>query len=132
MGISSEFARYGATLKNVQWAVSAMIDGAAVFSLWRHRMTFESDGSWTYRDTLSRWAGNTRGNRLFAEHLGAAIAGELPIRLVMATTDNVALIESGGDGSKGNNTFQAKPDRIGRVTLFDGDAFEIFFPRPGQ
>lgn len=128
MGISAEFATYNATLVNIQWAVSALTDAELVVSLWSHRMTTQPDGSWIYRDFLGRWSGN--GNKLFAEHLRVAIADSRPVRLVMARTDNVALIEGGGDGSKAKNTFKARPERIGRIVDFDGDNFTIHFAAP--
>jgi len=49
--------------------------------------------------------------------------------VVVSRTDNVDLIESGGDGSKAKNVFKARPEWIGRVTSFDGDNFEIRFER---
>ena len=128
MGISAEFASYNAKLVNIQWAVSALTESELVPSLWAHRMKTQPDGTWIYRDHLGRWSGN--GNRLLAEHLRIAIAEERPIRLVMSRTDNVALIEGGGDGSKAKNTFKARPERIGKVTEFDGDNFVIFFGKP--
>ncbi|NDK37332.1 hypothetical protein DT603_00535 [Pseudoxanthomonas gei] len=80
-----------------------------------------------YRDLLSRWTGN--GNRLFAKHLELVFADQRPVRLVIAKTDNVALIEGGGDGSKAKNTFKARPEWIGRVTDFDGNNFTIKFDK---
>ena len=128
MGISAEFASYKAKLVNVQWAVSALTDSELVMSLWSHRMKTKPDGTWIYQDNLGRWSGN--GSKLLAEHLRLAIAEERPVRLVMARTDNVPLIEGGGDASKAKNTFKARPERIGRVAEFDGDAFTIVFDRP--
>jgi hypothetical protein len=129
MGIVAEFARYKAKLANPNWAVSAITDTEAVFSLWRHRMKVE-DGHWVYRDFIGRWSGH--GNRLFAEHLATAMRGSLPVRLVLATTDNTQLVESGGDASKGRNTFVAKPEWVGNVSSFDGDQFRIDFYRQTQ
>ena len=45
-------------------------------------------------------------------------------------TDNVALIEGGGDGSKARSTFKAHSERIGRLVEFDGDVFVIAFELP--
>ncbi|WP_162347904.1 hypothetical protein [Pseudoxanthomonas gei] len=126
MGITSEFARYGAKLVNHQWAVSALTDDEWVASLWFHRISSE-EGQLVYRDLLSRWTGN--GNRLFAKHLELVFADQRPVRLVIAKTDNVALIEGGGDGSKAKNTFKARPEWIGRVTDFDGNNFTIKFDK---
>lgn len=71
------------------------------------------------------------GNRLFAEHLAIAMSDQRPVRLVIAKTDDVDLIESGGDGSKAKKTFKARPEWVGRVTAFDGDRFTIAFNRTG-
>lgn len=124
MGITAEFARLGARLVNPQWAVSAMTSTEMVASLWFHRMKSEG-GALVYRDYLGRWSGH--GNRLFGEHLAIALTDQRPVRWVMAKTDDVELIESGGDGSKARNTFKARPEWIGRVEKFDGDNFVIVF-----
>ena len=128
MGITEAFATYKAKLVNVQWAVSSLTESELIVSLWKHRMKPQSDGTWIYQDYLGRWSGH--GNALFGAHLRVAIAEGRPVRLVMATADTVALIEGGGDGSKANNTFKARPERIGRVTEFDGNNFTIVFARP--
>lgn len=124
MGITSEFARLGARLVNNQWAVSSLTATEFVASLWFHRMKTEG-GRLVYRDYLGRWSGH--GNKLFREHLALAFAEQRPVRLVMAKTDNVELIEGGGDGSKARNTFKARPEWVGRVTQFDGDRFTVEF-----
>lgn len=126
MGIVAEFARYKATLVNQNYAVSAVQDGQLIVSLWQHRIKIE-DGGWVYRDFVGRWSGH--GNTLFRKHLEQAIAEKLPVRVVVARTDNIALIESGCDGSKAKNVFKARPEWVGRATDFDGDNFEIRFER---
>lgn len=128
MGIVDEFARYGAKLVNPQWAVSALTESEFVASLWHHRLKAES-GQWIYSDHLSRWSGH--GNALFRTHLETALADGRPVRIVVATTNNVALIEAGGDGSKAKNRFKARPDWVGKVASFDGDSFTIVFDRQG-
>lgn len=126
MGITAEFAKLGARLVNNQWAVSALTANEMVASLWFHRLKTEG-GQLVYRDYLGRWSGH--GNRLFAEHLRIAMADQRPVRLVIAKTEDVDLIESGGDGSKAKKTFKARPEWVGRVTDFDGDRFMIAFDR---
>lgn len=126
MGIVAEFARYKATLINHFWAVSALTDTEMVASLWEHRIKVVGH-QWVYEDHLSRWSGN--GNKLMGQHLATALAEGRPVRIVKATTDNIALIEGGGDGSKANNAFKARPEWIGKVTAFDGDSFTIVFDR---
>ena len=126
MGISTEFAKLGARLVNNQWAVSALTGTEMVASLWFHRLKSEN-GQLVYRDYLGRWSGH--GNRLFAQHLEVAKSDQRPVRLVIARTDDVALIESGGDGSKAKKTFKARPEWVGRVTDYDGDRFTIAFDK---
>lgn len=126
MGITAEFSRLGARLVNHQWAVSALTPTEMVASLWFHRLKAE-DGQLVYRDYLGRWSGH--GNRLFAEHLRIALADQRPVRLVIARTDDVELIESGVDGSKARKTFRARPEWVGRVKEFDGDRFVIAFDK---
>jgi len=128
MGIVAEFARYKAKLANHFWAVSALTDTELVASLWEHRIKVVG-GQWVYQDQLSRWTGN--GSKLMGEHLAQAMAEGRPVRIVKATTDNVPLIENGGDGSKANNTFKARPEWVGKVTAFDGDNFTIVFDKVG-
>lgn len=126
MGISAEFAKLGARLVNNQWAVSALTGTELVASLWFHRLKSEN-GQLIYRDYLGRWSGH--GNRLFAQHLEVAKSDQRPVRLVIARTDDVALIEAGGDGSKAKKTFKARPEWVGRVTDYDGDRFTIAFDK---
>lgn len=126
MGIVAEFARYRATLRNRFYDISAEVGSDTVLSLWRHRVSAEG-GRWIYRDHLSRW--NGFGKEQFARHLRTAFDEERTIRIVVATTDNVGLVESGGDASTANNTFKARPDWVGRVEAFDGDQFRIGFDR---
>lgn len=124
MGITAEFARYGARLTNPQWAVSALTADEMIASLWFHRMKSE-DGKLVYRDYLQRWSGH--GNRLFGQHLAIAQQEKRRVRLVMARTDDVALVESGGSASSARNTFSARPEWIGHVEQFDGNRFTIVF-----
>ncbi len=97
MGITAEFAKLGARLVNNQWAVSALTGSEMVASLWFHRLKTE-DAQLVYRDYLGRWSGH--GNRLFGQHLAVAKSDQRPVRLVIAKTEDVAIIESGGDGSR--------------------------------
>lgn len=127
--LSESFAEYGAKLINPQWAVSAIAeDGALVMSCWAHYFK-RGDGGLRYEDILSRWSGNTAGNKLCKQHLEDAFNNKLPVRLVIATAEDIELVDSGKDASKLKKTFHARPDMIGRVTHFDGDKFIIDFQR---
>jgi hypothetical protein len=129
--LTDAFARYGAKLKNRNWAVSAVApDGSIVISCWGHYFKQVKNGVWPYVDTLSRWQGtNANGNKLLREHLERAVAEQTTIRLVLAQTDDKAGVDRGEDASKFNNTFGAREDVAGKVTLFDGDKFVIEFRR---
>ena len=126
MLISEAFRQYGATLKNIQWSVSAFNDdGELVLSLWSHYFSPAEKGTVIYRDNVSRWSGN--GNSAFREHLPIAYEENRVVRVVIAKTQNPAVIEGGGAGANLGNTFSIKKDWIGKVTVWDGDNFEIEF-----
>jgi hypothetical protein len=83
-----------------------------------------------YVDSLSRWNGsNVAGNNLLRTHLEQAVAKNLDVRLVIATTNDEAAVDRGDDASKLSNTFGVRADLVGKVTLFDGDKFVIEFRR---
>ena len=127
LSLTSAFRRYGATLTNPQWAVSAInSDGELVVSCWRHYLKGKQ-GKLFYVDRLSRWAGNTAGNNLLREHLERAIEENLPVRLVIARTESTDVIDSGADASQVAKSFGVREDLIGRVVRFDGDQFEFEF-----
>lgn len=122
-GIEKAFASYGADLVNRNWAVSSIIDGAAVMSLWAHK--FEK--GMVYKDQLSRWPG--LGNNLFRKHLQQVVDEKLPIRLVIATSSNPDAVDRGEDASKFKNTFAVRPELVGQLEHFDGDKFQIRFSK---
>ena len=125
MGIEREFGRYGATLVNRAWAVSALTDEPRelVVSIWRHNIT-SVDGRWVYRDSLARWQGP--GKNLLKEHLGLALRDKLPLRAVVSTQENRDDYHA-GRAKNPRNTFQAAPEWVGRVDQLDGDAFVLVF-----
>ena len=100
--------------------------GELVVSCWTHYLN-PLGGKLVYSDRLSRWDGNIPGNNLMRKHLEEAVAKDLPIRLVKATTSDIKLVDSGGDASKAKNTFSVRDELVGRVTMFDGDEFVIEF-----
>jgi len=71
MGIKDSFAKYGATLKNVNWSVSAENDaGELVVSLWNQFFSKPENGRIKYIDNVSRWSGH--GNAEFRERIAKA------------------------------------------------------------
>lgn len=120
-GIVKGFDSYGASLTNRMWAVSSMIEGAAVMSLWAHKFK----KGMVYEDKLSRWSG--AGNNLFRKHLQLVVDEKLPVKLVIATSPNPAAVDRGEDASDFDNKFTVRPELIGEVVFFDGDEFHIAF-----
>lgn len=127
MLFSEAFARYGAKLRNIQWAVSTIHDGQLIVSCWQHLFKSGEAGELAYEDRLSRFSG--AGNNLLREHLEQAVAENLPVRAVIATTSDRNAINKGKDASKLKNTFSVRKDWIGQVDEFDGDFFRITFKK---
>lgn len=130
MGIEREFGRYGAKLVNRVWAVSALTDDPPqlVVSIWQHNID-AADGRWVYDDSLARWQG--AGKNLLKEHLTIAFRDRLPLRAIVATQHNRAEVLA-APGKQPRNTFQARPDWVGRVELLDGDHFVLIFEHAGE
>jgi hypothetical protein len=122
-GIEKGFAHYGAKLTNRMWAVSAELDDAVVLSLWQHKFK----KGLVYEDNLGRWSG--LGNTQFRKHLQLAFDRNLPIRLVIASTDNPAGVDRGEDASAFDNTFYVRPELVGKVETLVGDDFTIRFTK---
>jgi len=122
------FTKYGAKLANPQWAVSAIAaDESVVISCWYHYFVKAPSGTMRYDDKLSRWKGNELGNNLLRSHLRLAQEKVLPIRLIIARTEDTARVDLGLDASKGKNKFTPRPDVVGKLIEFDGDRFVIDF-----
>jgi hypothetical protein len=125
MKISEAFAKYGASLKNVNWSVSAENEsGELVLSLWQHY--FQPEGSAIkYVDHVSRWSGH--GNTELRTKIDKAFQVNQAVRCVIAKTNNEKAVDRGEDASQFKNTFHVKEDWFGKVTLWDGDNFVIKF-----
>jgi hypothetical protein len=125
MGIADCFAKYGATLKNVNWSVSAEnSQGELVVSLWQQFFKGQS-GVMKYTDRVSRWSGH--GNIEFSKRIAKAYDTNQPVRVVIARADDEEAIRKGQDASKVKKKFHIKKDWLGKVTVWDGDQFEIEF-----
>jgi hypothetical protein len=125
MGIEREFGRYGAKLVNRMWAVSALTDDPRqlVVSIWSHNID-ATDGRCVYDDSLAHWQG--AGKNLLKEHLAIAFRDGLPLRAVVATQHNRAEVLTTPD-KQPRNTFQARPDWVGRVESLEVDHFVLVF-----
>ena len=127
LNFTEAFAKYGATLANPQWAVSAIAnDGSLVMSCWEHYIKKHGD-CLRYEDTLSRWSGNAAGNNLLRTHLTQAFNEKLPVRLLIASTTETDAVDYGHDASKVKKKFHIRPEIIGEIVSFDGDSFVIDF-----
>ena len=126
LGLKEAFARYGATLRNVQWSVSAWApDGSLVLSLWAHHYRKGPGGSAEYFGSASRWSGP--GNKEFRENLARALKDNSRIRLVISSTEHTDHVDSGGDASKVKKDFHVREDLVGQVVDYDGDSYVIRF-----
>lgn len=130
LGFVEAFAKFGAKPVNPMWAVSAIADdGALVISCWSHHCKSGGKGVLLYSDCLSRWGGNELGCNLLKAHLGQAVAGSLPVRMVVATTPETEAVDQGRDASKVKKTFHIREEVVGSVVSFDGDNYVIEFRR---
>jgi hypothetical protein len=129
LGIRDAFAQYGATLKNVQWSVSAWApDGSLVVSMWEHhRRRGTPPGTLVFEGSVNRWRGP--GNVEFRENIDKAFSAGATVRLVIARTHDIAHVESGEDASKVKKEFFRKEDVVGRITEWDGDRYAISFTK---
>jgi len=130
LGLKDAFAKYGATLRNVQWSVSAWIpDGSLVLSLWAHHYRKGPGGSAEYFGSASRWSGP--GNQEFRENLARAFREKARVRLVISSTEETGHVESGDDASKVKKAFHVREDLVGQVVEYDGNNYVIRFTLAG-
>jgi hypothetical protein len=126
LGLKDAFAKYGATLRNVQWSVSAWApDGSLVLSLWAHHYRKGPDRSAEYSGRASRWSGP--GNQEFRENLAIAFKEKSRVRLVISSTEETGHVESGGDASKVKKDFHVREDLVGEVVEYDGEQYVVRF-----
>ena len=129
IGISEAFRKYGATLKNVQWSVSAWNEhGELVVSLWEHHRVKDAPaGTLTFSDQFGRWSGP--GNNEFRANVRLAYERRSPVRLVIARASNPDRVQAGEDASKIPKTFASRPDLVGQVIAAGADGYVIEFRR---
>lgn len=128
LGLKDAFARYGATLVNAQWSVSAWApDGSLVVSLWTHHSRPGPKRTLEFADRLGRWTGP--GNTEFRRNVERAYRELTDVRLVMARTDEVRHVEDGQDASKVKKDFVVRDDLVGKVVAFDGESYVFRFEK---
>jgi hypothetical protein len=126
LGIVEAFGRYGATLRNPQWSVSAWApDGSLVVSLWDHHYRKGPPGTMEFTGAFSRWTGH--GNTEFRENVHKAFSDKATVRLVIVKTDEVARVEGGEDASTIKKEFFLRDDLVGCVSELSGDQYVFQF-----
>ena len=128
LGITEAFAKYGATLRNVQWSVSAWApDGSLVVSLWAHHYRKGANGTVEYADSTERWSGP--GKNEFQANVLKAFAEHSTVRLVVVRTLETARVQSGENANQIAKDFDVKSDQVGEVAYFDGNNYVFSFRR---
>ena len=128
------FSKYGATLNNQKWSVSAFgSDGCLVVSLWQDSIKPGTEkGTLVYRDTLSLWKGNDAGRNELRSHLNTLKNTGSRIKLVIAhplSANDASLVGKVSDESKIKKTFSIRKDVLGTLKKFDDDFLCIEFGR---
>lgn len=104
LGLTAAFAKYGASLLNPQWSVTAWApDGSLVVSLWDHHYRKGAPGTMEFAGSANRWSGH--GNREFRENVAKAFAAHSQIRLVIVKTDEIARVAAGEDAGRVRKEF---------------------------
>ena len=128
LGIKEAFSRYGATLRNVQWSVSAWTpDGTLVVSLWDHHRRKGLAGTLEFAASASRWKGP--GNSEFRENVTKAFELGSMVCLVIVRTEDVARVEAGEDASNIKKVFSVRQDLIGKVIEWDSENYAFRFTK---
>lgn len=124
MRMTEAFRRYGVELTNPQWTSSAVSDNPrqVIVSLWRHN--FSPDMT-RYTTGTSHWKG--AGKPIFYRHLRLAMEEGLPLRVVVATSENPDEVRTGN--ARDEKDFEPDFELIGRVVRLEDDAFELAFER---
>ena len=142
MELTEAFRRYGATLRNARYDVTAIHDTqppelvCALFGHWQGWMRRRDDlpaNVREYRDDLHGW-GESPAIGEVRRHLQRAFDEGLSVHLIVATLSDpkdYAAVDAGQNASDAKKDFEPRPDMIGRVTEFDGDNFCIRFERHG-
>jgi hypothetical protein len=137
LSYTQAFAKYGATLNNQIWSVSAFgSDGCLVVSLWQPLLKpGEQKGTLVYQDTLSLWKGNDDGRNELRRHLAAVAGSGVAIKLVIAhpaSPEDAALVGQVTDERKIKKTFSVRPELVGKLEEFaNEDVLRIVFRRLG-
>ena len=120
--LTRAFAHYDATLKNVQWSMSAWMPDHQylVVSLWAHHCRKgELPRTLEFEDSASRWHGP--GNVEFRRNLEEAYQDNRPLRLIIAYAEDEAKVKSGASANKTKKTYEVREDLYGQILKYDAD-----------
>jgi hypothetical protein len=128
MRLTEAFRRYGVELTNPQWTSSAVSaePPQVILSLWKHN--FDQDMT-RYEAGTAGWKG--AGKPIFYRHLRQAMDECLPLRVVVAYTDDPDEILEGND-TRTENDFEPDFELVGRVVRLEENELELAFERTGM
>lgn len=128
MKLTEAFRRYGVELTNPLFTSSAVSENPrqVILSLWKH--SFNEDMT-RYESGTAGWQG--AGKPIFYRHLRQAMDEGLPLRVVVASTDDPEEIME-GNASRTNNDFEPDFELVGRVVRLDDNELELAFERTGS
>ena len=130
MNYTESFRKFGATLRNKQWSVSAFNgQGEMITSCWTH-MLKKSGDCLIYTDTFSRWSGNVAGKNELRRNIQTCLDEDRKVRIIFCRVvdpKDTKIVDNQGDCSGVKKTFTPRPDLIGDVVHLDKDRFIFHF-----
>ncbi|SOZ49321.1 conserved hypothetical protein [Cupriavidus taiwanensis] len=139
MNLTEAFRQFRAKPRNIRYDVTAISDTnppelvCALFGHWKEWTEPRDDlpaNVREYRDDLRGW-GQSPAIAEVRRHLQQAFEGRMPVRVIVVTllnpTKDQATVDAGQNASAARKVFAPRPDMVGRVTEFDGEAFCIRF-----
>lgn len=126
--ITRAYKEYDATLKNVQWSISAWnTKGELVVSLWEHsRVKGSPLGTVQFRNGRPvSYISN--GQKEFLKNIEKAYNTGSTLRLVLVRAEDPDSIEKGESGSGKIEFISVRPTWIGKVLKFNPTEFVIEF-----
>jgi len=127
MRLTEAFRRYGIELTNPMFTSSAVSTDPpqVVLSLWKHSF---NDDMTRYETGTAGWKG--AGKPIFYRHLRQAMEEGLPLRVIVASTDDPDQIVE-GNASRTDNDFEPDFELVGRVVRLEDNELELAFERTG-
>ncbi len=128
MRLTEAFRRYGVELTNPLFTSSAVSENPpqVILSLWKH--SFNEDMT-RYETGTAGWKG--AGKAIFHRHLRRAMDEGLPLRVIVASTDDPDEIVA-GNATQTENDFEPDFELVGRVVRLEDNELELAFERIGS